>query len=277
MTNAVATAEDNKGLILGALQDLGLASQGGDQKWGRAKINGTTLDLDGHVFLGNNEDDTLYIRMLDVPLEYQGMWITPQDAMILERPDAAESYCKSYYHIEEQGGKFSEDGTNCEDCIVMPYTKRDDSPLEQKKKCSWRADVLFEWVNNLGEKQDDRTWTQSLATTGVIELKGTSKKPEEGYVNKTNFMIRLAHFGIKTFPDKDPKVAIAMIGAALKTGRVISSMKVVQMTGGARNFPVIVLDPINVILDEAPPEQVAASAGPAEAADPAEDLDDLPF
>ena len=277
MTNAVANPEANKAAITQALQELGMVQQGGSDLYGRAKVNGTTIDLDGHVMTGNDEASTLFIRMTDVPLEYQGMWITPQDAVLLERPNASETYCKSYYHIPEQGGKTAEDGTSCGTCPVMPYTKREESPLENGKKCSWRADVLFRWVDKLGVEQDGRDWTSSLPTTSGIELKGTSKEPEKGYISDLCYMQRLARFGIEAFPDDDPKTAIAKIGAAMKGGRVISSVKVVTKSGGPRNFPVIVMEPVNVILDETPaPEQVAAEAS-TEQADADNAFDDLPF
>lgn len=277
MTSELTTADANKNLITDALREMGLASQGGDSQWGRAKINGTTLDLgDGNVFVGTSEDNTLYGRLTDIPLEYQGMWIEAGDATILERPEAAESYCKSYYHIESQGGKFAEDGTNCDTCPVKPYIKRDDSPLPNNKKCSWRADVVFRWTDKLGQEQDARDWTLSLATTSVIEMKGTSREPQKGFINDDNFMHRLAKFGMTVFKDDDPKVAIAKIGAMLKSGRLIVSFKVVQKTGGPRNFPVIIMEPVNVILDEAEaaaPKQVASDKAEADA----NAYDDLPF
>jgi hypothetical protein len=275
MTSALTQAEQDKNAITAALQELGLNQSGGGDLYGRAKVNGTTLDLDGHVMTGNDEASTLYARFTDIPLEYQGMWITPEDAVILERPNASETYCKSYYHKPEEGGKTAQDGTNCETCQVKPYIKRDESPLAGGKKCSWRADMLFRWVNRLGEEQDSRDWTLSLPTTSVIELKGTSKKPTEGYVNELNFMQRAARFGIEVaFKDDDMKVAIAKMGAAMKGGRLIASIKVVTQASGPRNFPVIVMEPVNVILDESgpAPEQVAAEATAA-----AEDFGDLPF
>ena len=276
MTNALATPGDNKNLITEALRDLGLASAQGDQQWGRAKINGTTLDLDGNVFTGSSEELTLYGRLIDIPLEYQGMWIEAGDASILERPDAAEGFCKSYYHEASQGGNTAEDGTSCKTCPVRPRIKREDSPLDGGKKCSWRADVLFKWTDKLGQEQDGRDWTLSLATTSVIQMKGTSSDPTHGYVTDENYMHTLAKFGIGIFKDDDPKLAIAKIGAMLKSGRVINSFKVVQKTGGARNFPVIVMEPVNVILDENEAEAPKKLASEA-VADPAEDLSDLPF
>ena len=277
MTSELTTAEANKALITEALRDLGLSNQQGEQTWGRAKINGTTLDLgDGNVFVGSNEENTLYGRMIDVPLEYQGMWIEAGDASILHRPDAAESFCKSYYHIETQGGKHAEDGTSCDTCPVKPYIKREESPLPNGKKCSWRADVLFRWTDKMGQEQDSRDFTLSLATTSVIELKGTSKEPVKGFISDKNFVHRLAEWGMQVFKDDDPKLAIAKIGAIYKSGRLIVSFKVVQKTGGPRNFPVIVMEPVNVILDaeesEAPKKLASETSAEADNA-----YDDLPF
>lgn len=276
MTTALTTAEQNRDLITEALRDLGLGSGSGDNKWGRAKINGTTLDLDGNVFTGSSEELTLFGRLTDVPLEYQGLWIEAGDASILQRPDAAESFCKSYYHIDTQRGEYAEDGTSCKTCPVNPYTKREASPLPNNKKCSWRADVVFRWTDKMGQEQDSRDWTLSLATTSVIELKGTSREPRKGFINEENFMHRLARFGMSVFKDDDPKLAIAKIGAMLKTGRLIVSFKVVQKTGGPRNFPVIVMEPVNVILDDnaEAPQQLASETATDTAANA---YDDLPF
>ena len=96
MTSEVATADANKDLITATLQELGMAPTGGD-KYGRAKIEGGNLNLDGHIFTGVGEEYTLYARLTDVPVEYQGVWLEPADAVILERPEAAESFCKSYW------------------------------------------------------------------------------------------------------------------------------------------------------------------------------------
>ena len=279
MTDALQTANQNKDMITEALRNMGLAQAASNDKWGRVKINGTTLDLDGNIFIGTNEENTLYGRLLDVPLEYHGMWIEAADASILGRPEAAESFCKSYYHITEQGGKHAEDGTSCETCPAKPYIKRENSPLDGGKKCSWRGDLVMRWVDKLGNQQDDRDWTCSLATTGMIELKGTGKAPEAGFVSDENWMRRLAKFGVHAFPDDDPAIAIAKIGAALKAGRVITSFKVVMKTGGPRQFPVIVMEPVNVILEDTaeaiPAESSATDAAEASAAD--ESLDNLPF
>lgn len=281
MSTALARNEANVAQITEALRALGLMQQAQSNSFARAKINGTNIEMGDEVFPSNQRTKApaIHARLLDVPLEYHGMWFTPQEAQIVRRPDIQDRFCKSYYHIETQGGKYAEDGTSCETCPVNPFIKRDQSPLENGKKCSWRADVVFAWTDADGNPLDDRTWTLSLPTTSVIELKGLARstEPHKGHTSDYNFMHKLAQFAIAQWPDKDPGQAILDVSSSLRLGAIVVGIRVEQVKSqdGTRSYPLIIIDPVAI----APvTEQAPAIPPPAAAKNVTPDgYDDLPF
>lgn len=285
MTSAVATAADNKDLITASLEAIGFIRAAEMGQYGRAKMNGVVLEMGGESFQANPKkgEPAVYARLLDVPRQHHGMWITPDDANRLGRPEAADQFCKSYYDDPDQGGKVAQDGTKCESCPVYPFVKRESSPLEGFKKCSWRADLEFHHVDKTGARLDDTLWTLSLPTTSVIELMGTSKEKTKGTVSDLNFYQKLGRFAITAFPDLEASAAIARIGVALKTGGLIVGISIVmgKSQDGSRSFPIAVLDPVNIVFESDDPEPVAqlpVNVTPTDApADPAAGYDDLPF
>jgi hypothetical protein len=287
MTSALTTAAENMDLITETLRQLNMIRTPEVGLFSRAKIAGATFELADEVYVSNQKTKApaFFGRLLDLPLEYNGMWLTPDDAARLGRPDAADTYCKSYKAIPEQAFKFAEDGTDCNRCNANPWIKRDQSPLENGKKCGWRADVLFHLTDEMGTDLEATTYTLSLSVTGVIELMGSTKAPEKGSVSEYNFYHKLAIFSIGAFPNIDPAAAIAQGSLALRAGRVIAGFRLQQQTNenGSRTWYVPVLDPHNIILEDDAPAPVAAieagdTAPPAAAAGTtAADFDDLPF
>lgn len=276
MTSALTTAE-NQTLITSSLEALGLIRTAEVGQYGRAKMNGVVLELGEDTYQANPKkgEPAIYARLLDVPRQYHGMWITSTDAYALGRPDAADTFCKSYYDDPSQGGNIALDGSSCKACLARPFIKREQSPLEQGKRCSWRATVEFAHVDKIGNRLDDTTWTLDLPTTSVIELMGTSKEKVKGSVSDLNFYQKLGRFATTAFPDIDPAEAIARVGVALKTGGIIVGISIVmaKTPDGARSYPVAVLEPVNIVYDDSP-EPVAL---PATSSSTADEFADLPF
>jgi hypothetical protein len=255
-----ASAQDNLAEINRAMAEMGLIQIGDGNLQQRVKIKGSTFEFpDGDIFVSNQKTKApaFFGRLLDVPLDYQAVFLDEDDAAMLNRPSAAMRFCKSYYHLPEQNGKRAEDGTSCGTCPIHPFTKKVDSPLKNQKKCQWRADVVFQ-----------------MCDTSVIELKGTSREKNKGSVSDQNFMTKLSMFGMQVFPDKGVTGAVVAAGTALRLGNVIAAFRLVGTSNGPNNYEVVVLDPVNIILadeeaSDAAPVQIAAEATEAPVSEPA--------
>lgn len=298
MTTALVPA--NNADINATLRALGLMEEEHVSNFNRAKINGTTFELGEDIYPSNQKTKAPAFlgRLLDIPIEYQGVYLTADEAKILNRPNIADRFCKSHFdpaiypnQADPSGrqGKYAEDGTECHKCPINPYTKRSESPLEGGKKCSWRGDLVFQLCEEDGTTLDETVWTLSLPTTGMIELKGMRKEPEKGYVSSLNFMQQLSHFAIERFPDDNIAQAVTKAGTALRMGGVIAAFTIIQTKSadGSRNFPVVVLTPRNIVdtldnpvnqIEAGTTEPTARSEEPTPAeAKPATADDDLPF
>ena len=292
-SNALQPAAANAD-ITATLRALGLIEPEGQglTSINRANLNGASIELGEDTFPTNQKTKApaFYGRILDLPDEYQGVFLTEDDADILERPDIAGRFCKSHYNPERypneaasdgRSGAYAEDGTECRKCPIMPFIPKDKSPLENNKKCQWRGDITFQRCEQDGTTLDERTWTLSLPTTGMIELKGARKEPEKGYITERNFMFRLVDLAIATWPDMPPAAAIQRSAVALASGGVVAAFRAIQFrNANSMSFPVVALEPVAIIEDlvNAPdtpalPAEAAKNVTPSAEADE----DDLPF
>lgn len=285
MTNAVAV--HNTETINDTLRALGLINALESGATARAKINGSTFELADDVFPSNQKTKApaFHAVLLDTPQEYHGFWFTQAEAElpVIGRPNAGDSFCKSYYAIPSQAGKFAEDGTDCNTCPVRPFIKKGTSPLgDGSKKCSWRADLDFVRTDELGQKLDDTVFTLSLSTTSVIEFKGM-RGNASGVISDLNFVQRLMRFAITAWPEMTDQEAMMRAGLALKLGGVVVGVRLAtaKSDDGSRSWPVVVLDPVNIIDVEVPvdaPASVALALAPKVISDDASGkFDDLPF
>lgn len=279
MSNALVPANAD---ITATLRKLGMMDQESTSDYNRAKINGTTFEMGEDVFPSNQVKKTpAFIgRLLEMPVEYQGVYLTQDEADQIGRPDIGDKFCKSHYDASKfpnEAGKYAEDGTECRQCPINPFIKRDASPLDGGKKCAWRGDVLFQRCEADGTTLDPRPWTLSLSTTGMIELKGMRKDPEKGYISDLNFTQKLARLGITAYPELGAEEAIGKIAMALAMGGVIAEFRLVQAqsSNGARSFPVVQLDPIGVV--EVDTAFKNLEAGPKNVTPVGDDAEDLPF
>lgn len=244
--------------INATLRALGLMEENQVSDFIRARVNGSTFEIGDDVYPSNQKtkEPAFYGRLLEMPIEYQGVYLTAQEAEELDRPGIADRYCKSHYDksvYPNQGGEYAEDGTSCRKCPINPFTKRADSPLDGGKKCGWRGDLVYRmWDDNGKGDADDRVIYLSLPTTGMIELKGMRKEPEKGYVSPLNFMQQLARLGLATFGSDNAAVSIQKAALALANGGVIAAFRIVQAKSGdgARSFPVVSLTPVAIVASE---------------------------
>lgn len=272
-TKAVAKQELSQADFTALLQGAGLieTSQGGIN---RVKLDGFAFRFgDDDIRLSNPKGPkpAFRARLLDVPVEYQAAWIDEKLAHAIGRPNAAKSFCKSFFADERQARKFAEDGTSCQTCPIGPFVKRSELPVEAEgKRCAWKGDVLFQLLDDEGAISDPTVWTLTMNTTSIIEFKGTGKDPVKGSVSDLNFMQKLLRFG-KDLTEGDEMGGIQKVLTGLPLGAVIADCYSLpaQNEDGSIRWNVISWTPVDVIEVEAAPALTDGS--------PRVNGDDLPF
>lgn len=267
-----------------ALRAAGLIEpeRGGGDYPQRAKVDGLTISLGDEMYVSNpkTKAPAFRARLIDVPVEYQGVFLDDDLARAINRSGDAGTYCKSFFAIEDQKREFSEDGHNCRECPINPFTKRDALPLldngKVAKKCQWRAEVAFQVLDAEGAISDDTVWTLDLSTTSVIEFKGTQKTQPEGSVSEFNFMQKLARFGAASTPD-DPTTGFRNALNALALGLVIVDVRQIPTSKDGVNWNVTSFDPVQILESEATAAIEAGDIVGDDAPADAPQTDDLPF
>ena len=256
------------------LRDSGYG-QVSDQEFNRIKIDGMVFHAGDQMFVSNPKTKTpaFRARLLDVPAEYQAAWIDDQLGRFLGRENASNSFCKSYFDEPNQARKYAEDGTACESCPINPFTKRENLPVlpdgTAARKCSWRAELRVQILDDDGTISDPTEWLLTLPTTGIIEFKGTAKDPEKGHLGDLNFLQKLMRLGTTKW-DGDPNASAFRALSAMRTGGVLVEVRAVptKSQDGSRSYNVVQLTPYDIIeVDDAP----ALPAGDVP------DTDELPF
>ena len=289
LTNAPANAD-----ILATLRALGMIEPERETSYNRVNVNGASFELGEDTFPTNQKTKApaFYGRLLDLPDEYPGVFLTEDDAEILGRPEIAGKFCKSHYNPEKypneassdgRTGAYAEDGTACSKCPIMPFVKKELSPLENNKKCQWRGDIKFQRCEQDGTTLDERTWTLSLPTTAMIELKGARQEPDKGYITERNFMFRLVDLALATWPEMNPAAAIQRASIALASGGVVAAFRAIQFrNANSMSFPVVALEPVAIIeglvnTPDTPALPEPKNVTPSAPAPVGTDMDDLPF
>ena len=251
-----------------------LRNHGGIEEAGtsflRAKLDGAAIMLDDEPFVGNPKTGTaaLVARIVSPPKQYQAFWFDAESAEHADRPEKADSFCKSYFDEPTQARKFSSDGAECDKCPFSPWLR------DIAKRCQWRGDLAFQPIDPDSGLYRPDIWTISLSTTGMIEWQGTNRSPVKGSVSDLNTMQKLARLAVATWPDIEPESAVVRGLTELALGNVLMEMRVLRGSteDGARTWPVLSLTPT---------EFLEITAGIAEIAGPdtiaAVDIDDLPF
>ena len=241
----------------------------------RIKCDGATFHVGEDLYVSNpkTKAPAFIAQIVEPPRELQAAWIDEDGvlAKFLDRPEKAGSMCKSHFDIPSQNREFSEDGAPCRSCKINPFTKKDALPPEANgTKCKWRGDIK---MRVLGEDHtlldgDATIWTLSLPTTGMIQLKGTTKDPENGHTGEFTTMQRLVRLGAVNNPENPQQGALAAL-TAWSLGYVIVEVRSLPMqSSGGNRYHVVDLNPI-VILE--------MTDAPALADSSAISNDDIPF
>ena len=226
----------------------------------RIKLDGSTFVAGDELFVSNpkTKAPAFLAQVVEVPEEYQAAWIDEESGLARALNELTQSnnyspgtMCKSHFNIANENREFSENGTPCRKCPINPFTKRDNLPPEANgQKCKWRGDLK---LRILGEDHtllngDATIWTLSLPTTGMIQLKGTTKDPVNGHTGELTTMQRLLELGAAGNTE-NPKQGAMQALTAWATGHVIVEVRALRMEGSSGNkYTVVDLNPI-VILD----------------------------
>ena len=248
----------------------------------RIKVDGATFHVGDDIYVSNpkTKAPAFIAQIVEAPRELQAAWIEEDGnlARVLNEMTGTQDYsagtmCKSHFDIPSQNREFSENGANCRKCPINPFTKKDNVPPEANgQKCKWRGELK---MRVLGEDHtllngDATIWTLSLPTTGMIQLKGTTKDPENGHTGELTTMQRLVRLGAEQNPDS-PQQGALMALTAWSLGYVIVEVRSLPMqspTDAGRRYHVVDLNPI-VILEMNDAPALADSSAPSN--------DDIPF
>lgn len=258
------------------LQSAGMIEFNTGSTFNRVSIDGAQFRFGGEdirFYNAKTDEPAFRGRLIDLPVEYQAAWIDNERglATALGRP-GFKGYCRSHFEIEGQKREFSEDGTACRGCPISPFVKKEALPPEADgKKCSWKADAAFQLLDADGKISDDRVWTLSMTTTGVIEFKGTSREPEKGSATELTFMQKLVRLGASLNP-ADPNMGALNALNAVREGRVLfEARSIFQQGEGAIRYYVPSFTPYDILAEDEIP---ALPSGEGNNSLPG---DDLPF
>jgi hypothetical protein len=273
-TKALAKQELSQADLTALLRASGLVEENRDAI-NRVKMDGFAFHFgedDIRISNPKGPKPAFRARLLDVPVEYQAAWIDEKLAEAIGRPNAAKSFCKSFFADERQARHYAEDGTDCRTCPIGPFVKKQDLPPEAEgKRCAWKGDVMFQLLDDNGEISDPTVWTLTMSTTGIIEFKGTGKDPVAGSVSELNFMQKLLRLG-QGIGD-DPMLGINKVLTALPLGGIIADCYSLSAESDDKKmrWNVPSWEPVGVIdVDTTPALEAGA---PAATGNP----DDLPF
>ena len=272
-----------------ALREAGfLSAASGGTEFHRIKMNGSNLMYNDEVIASYNlrtKEPALIVQLTDAPVEYQAMWFEEPLARAVGRPEIANKFCRSHFDDPKEARKYAQDGTPCDTCPVHPFMPINQIPPEAiaqqgASKCSWKGDVEFKILDVEDGKyvsNDDTLYTMTLATTGIIEFKGSSSRksnPLEGSVSAENFMVQLAKLGL----EKWGKEGLMRAHTYLRLGGVIAELHLpmAQSQDGSRSYNVPSFKPIDILEVEERTALPSSNGATAEA--PSTNTEDaLPF
>lgn len=272
--------------ILAALRASGLIEDRGGSEYNRIKIEGAIFRAGDEQYVSNPKTGApaFIAQIVDVPMELQALWWTPEMIRELDRPDLlakmgdSGAMCRSHYDNPKEAKEFSETGASCRECPVSPFRKKDSLPaVAQGKKCGWRGEIDLRIYEKNSDDElvmtEPTVWTLSLSMGSMQEWKGFagSDNPSEGRTGEPHFMMRLARLAMEKWGTDNP---IGKMQTALRLGAVYAEVRQIPVRSGDFNYYVTQLVPIVILdVDEAPAIETAETPTdePAAAADPAPD------
>jgi hypothetical protein len=249
--------------ITAILQEAGAVDEQAE-KFNRIKVDGTNFVSDDDIWMSNPKtgEAAFTARILDNPVQFQSFWFTPEDAATYERPDMVKGgYCKSYYDNPQQAREVGTNGASCRACPVNPFQK-DNYP-----KCKWGGDLQLQLIPEDGVmKGDEPVHTMTLATTGMIQWRGTRANPSGGSVDGTNnFQFLLAQLALAKAPEwglTGPQAITAAL-TSLVGGGVAAEWRIHRVTNeeSGNTWSVPAATPVHIeLLTDDSTKQVEAEA-----------------
>lgn len=156
------------------------------------------------------------VRIMDVPDEYFGIWITDEMAQAIGQPGLAGKPSKKFLHPKPGRRIWDSD---------LAY----DDLIREGFKGSWKGDIEVQIIPADGNlKGTETTYSLTLPTTSLIEFKGASRAPDKGSVSEFNFIHKLAQFAIESALDANENASEADLKKA-----VLDAMTVLPLGGVA--------------------------------------------
>lgn len=233
------------------LQGAGYASTPGERQ--------ERLSMKGQIFTASDtnemfvynpkhpENPAFAARIVRPVSEYNAIFIDESIARQFERPDLANTFSKKFYLPDPDRRTWpSDDAYDDLARHVGEYTDKQGHPM----KHSWKGDLLVQILPDDGVLTGEETqYILTLATTSLIEFKGTSKAPEAGAVSDFNFMQKLVRFAVANAPEgTPPSKAVLDALTSYAMGGVVAEFRVGNAENKALNqtWTVAILDPIYI-------------------------------
>jgi hypothetical protein len=231
------------------LQGEGMAEAG--TSFPRVKFtNGMLIASDtGEMWVYNPAkpaDPMATVRIMGLPDEYFVYWIDDEIATAIDCPAS---------FIGKPSKKYLKPDPTRQ---VWESDELYDAIRAAGFKSKWAADALIQFMPPDGTlKGDEPIYSLTLATTSVIEFKGTSKNPEAGSIpGNENFVRKVAKFAaaqyLETTTEKPTKFgvesAVKDAMTSLKNGGVVAELRTARAENKElkQSWMVLVWDPIHI-------------------------------
>jgi hypothetical protein len=233
------------------LQGAGYASVPGERQE-RISLKGQifTASDTGEMFVYNPkhpENPAFTARIVKPVSEYNAIYIDEAIARQFERLDLANTFSKKFYQPDPDRRVWPSDEAY-DDLArhVGEFIDKDGKPM----KHAWKGDLLLQILPEDGTLTGEETeYLLTLATTSLIEFKGTSKAPEAGAVSEFNFMQKLVRFAIESAAEGiEPSKAVLDALTSYAMGGVVAEVRVGNAENKSLNqsWTVAIFDPIHI-------------------------------
>jgi len=218
------------------------------EQFHRIKVDGQSFVAnDDNIWFSNpkTKEPAFTARIMGPPSQFQSFWFTQEDAITANRPEMANSFCKSSYDNPQENRVRGTNGASCRDCQFNPFSDR-------RPKCSWKGDLQFQIVPDDGMLTGEEVvYTLTLSTTGMIQWRGTRVNPKGGSVpNTDNTMHALAKLALSLAPEwgMEPEQAIVAALTALNNGMVAAEFRIFRNTNenNGQTWSIPVITPVHI-------------------------------
>lgn len=222
------------------LQQAGWAEKQTGDAPVRMKLDGNMLTTpDGGMYVYNPAKPAIpacTVRIVRPPEEYWAIWVDDEAARSIDAPDLAGTFSKKYLQPDPTRR-------------IWPSDEAHDQLKAAGNKASWKADILLQVIPASGTLTgDEPVYTLTLATTSLIDFKGTSRTPSSGSVSTDNFITKLSKFAMTQDGVTDPSQAVLNALTSLTLGGVAAEVRILRAENKelGRTWPVVVFDPVHI-------------------------------